>query len=333
MLLIARLNLFYRRLLTLRPHTALRTPAAPSPHSLPHTPSLKTPIALPIARTRAIHTGPKVQQPKMSNESKVDLAKFLDASVPGGVYNLWFQHVAKDQDLTLPTFEVAKPWFTKDAAFDLECSTQFKPILAAIHQSRPELKTEEEVQAQAKQILDLVKPVSALDWLGLIILLDQLPRNCYRGPESALVFTYFDPISRVIASQALKQNADHDLDVRYHLALRLWFYLPFMHSEDLSHQELVLAKHGEMEQDVRNLCDKQPTSGFGDKEQRAREVFANNRKALDAYLKQNAKFQKEHHDIIAQFGRYPYRNVTLGRETTPEEEKWLKETDITFGSG
>ncbi|KAL4933894.1 DUF924 family protein [Aspergillus undulatus] len=265
----------------------------------------------------------------MSNEPKVDLAKFLDASVPGRVYTLWFQHIAKDRDLTLPTAEVFKPWFTKDAGFDLE--TQFKPILAAIHQTQPEVRTQADINAQAQRILDLVKPTSALDWLGLIILLDQLPRNCYRGPESPLVYKYFDPISRVISSQALKQHIDLHLDVRYHLALRHWFYLPFMHSEDLSHQELVLSKHGEMEKDVRDLCDKQPTSGFGDKEQRCREVFANDRKGLDAVLVNNAKFQKEHHDIIAQFGRYPYRNAVLGRKNTPEEQKFLQEMNISFG--
>lgn len=58
----------------------------------------------------------------MSNEPKVDLAKFLHPSVPNRVYDFWFQHVEHDQNLTLPTQEVFKPWFTKDAGFDLECA-------------------------------------------------------------------------------------------------------------------------------------------------------------------------------------------------------------------
>ncbi|KAL4920203.1 hypothetical protein BDW62DRAFT_198935 [Aspergillus aurantiobrunneus] len=268
----------------------------------------------------------------MSNEPKVDLAKFLGPSLPNRVYSFWFQHVENDQNLTLPTPEVFKPWFTKDAGFDLECVTQFKPILAAIHQANPQLQTQTQVQAQAERILELVNPSSSLEWLGLIILLDQLPRNCYRGIESALVFTYFDPIARVITFRALEQKIPSSSpEVRYRLALRHWFYLPFMHSEDLSHQELVLEGFREMDEDVRRLLDQQPSGGLSEKELACREILLSNRKAVEGISAQNLKFQKEHHEIIAQFGRYPYRNQTLGRTTTPEEEKFLREANISFG--
>ncbi|OJJ05664.1 hypothetical protein ASPVEDRAFT_32027 [Aspergillus versicolor CBS 583.65] len=266
----------------------------------------------------------------MSNEPKVDLAKFLHPSVPNRVYDFWFQHVEHDQNLTLPTQEVFKPWFTKDAGFDLECATQFKPILAAIHQARPELQTQEQVEAQAQQILELVNPESALDWLGLIIFLDQLPRNCYRGEEAALVFSFFDPISRFITLRALEKKIEYSPDVRYRLALRHWFYLPLMHSETLSHQEIMLEKYREMDGDVSRLLDEQPAEGLGEKDLADREILAGNRKAVEAISAQNFKFQKEHYDIIAQFGRYPYRNKVLGRTTTPDEEKFLQEANISF---
>lgn len=212
--------------------------------------------------------------------------------------------------------------------------TQFKPTLAAIHQSHlhPELQTETQVQAQAQQILDLVKPTSALDWLGLVLLLDQLPRNCYRGAEAALVYTFFDPIARAIAFKALEQGIlTTSPDIRYRLALRHWFYLPFMHSEDLAHQELVLGQYREMSEDLWNLLDHKSAGKLGQKELACREVLASNRDAVEAVMKQNFKFQKEHHDIIARFGRYPYRNQVLGRSTTEEEEKFLTQTNISFG--
>lgn len=41
-------------------------------------------------------------------------------------------------------------------------------------------------------------------------------------------------------------------------------------------------------------------------------------------------YAKSHRDIIAQFGRYPYRNKALGRESTPEELTYLK-TAETYG--
>ncbi|KAL6236191.1 hypothetical protein BDW75DRAFT_207250 [Aspergillus navahoensis] len=328
-----------KRLLTLRSRAALRTSTRTWSDSLSQ--STRRPFPQFNARKMTIHTGPIPRNPpSMSNEPKVDLAMFLGPSLPGRVYSFWFQHVARDTNLTLPTPEVFKPWFTKDAVFDLECSTHFKPILAAIHQSRqphPEPQTNSQtepffpskLETQAQQILTLVHPTTAHDWLGLILLLDQLPRNCYRGAEAALVYTFFDPISRFIASHALEEGIPSRPEIRYRLALRHWFYMPFMHSEDLGHQYLVLRCYEEMAKDVRQLLD-EPVEGVGEKELACREVLASNREAVEANLAKNFKFQKEHHDIIAQFGRYPYRNGVLGRTTTLEEEKFLRGSNISF---
>lgn len=203
--------------------------------------------------------------------------------------------------------------------------------MAAIHQARPELQTQEQVEAQAQQILELVSPGSALDWLGLIVLLDQLPRNCYRGEEAALVFSFFDTIARVITLRALEKKIEYSPEVRYRLALRHWFYLPLMHSENLSHQEIMLEKYREMDGDIRRLLDEQPAEGLGEQELADREILVGNRKAVEAISALNLNFQKEHYDIIARFGRYPYRNKVLRRTTTPEEEKFLQEADISFG--
>ena len=85
-----------------------------------------------------------------------------------------------------------------------------------------------------------------------------------------------------------------------------------------------------MADDIRRLLD-EPAHGVGEKELSCRVILASNREAVEANLAQSFKFQKEHHDIIARFGRYPYRNGVLGRTTTPEEEKFLSETDISFG--
>jgi uncharacterized protein (DUF924 family) len=40
------------------------------------------------------------------------------------------------------------------------------------------------------------------------------------------------------------------------------------------------------------------------------------------------KWARHHHNIIARFGRFPHRNQILGRETTPEEEVFLQESDF-----
>ncbi|KAL2860741.1 DUF924 family protein [Aspergillus lucknowensis] len=267
----------------------------------------------------------------MSNKPKVNLSEFIAPSLPGRVYEFWFQHVSDERNLTLPTPEVFKPWFTKDAAFDFECAAQFKPILAAIHQAHPEPQTQAQAKSQAKEILDLIKPNSGVDWLGLIILLDQLPRNCYRGAESAIVFRYFDPIARVIAIRAVEKDIPSSSpEIRYRLTLRHWFYLPFMHSENVGDQELALEKYREMDEDVRRLLDEPPAKGLSEKEAACREILASNREAVEGISALNSRFQKEHQDIVVQFGRFPYRNKALNRISTPEEEKFLRENNISF---
>ena len=51
-------------------------------------------------------------------------------------------------------------------------------------------------------MLHAIQPSSPLEWIQLIILFDQMPRNIYRGEESSIVFTVFDPISQHIAQAA-----------------------------------------------------------------------------------------------------------------------------------
>ena len=52
---------------------------------------------------------------------------------------------------------------------------------------------------------------------------------------------------------------------------------------------------------------------------------------LAKLYKQMQIWQKKHYDIIQQFGRYPYRNKVMERESTQEEEEWLKNGGETFG--
>lgn len=117
--------------------------------------------------------------------------------------------------------------------------------------------------------------------LALILTLDQFPRNLYRGNAKAWSF---DPEARHIADAAI--SAGHD--VRYPLPLKRFFYIPFMHSEDLAHQQRCL-----------DLC----------------------RRADD---EEGVKFSQLHLDIIARFGRFPHRNEALSRSTTEEEAEFLE---------
>lgn len=115
--------------------------------------------------------------------------------------------------------------------------------------------------------------------LALMILLDQFPRNCFRGSGHMYAT---DPLARYFADRAIAAGQDLELDEQ----LRVFLYLPFEHSESLADQ------------------------------QRSVELTA--ARAPD-YL----KYAEEHLEIVQRFGRFPHRNLMLGRATTAEEQAFL----------
>lgn len=105
-------------------------------------------------------------------------------------------------------------WFRKDAAFD----TDFRGRFLAAH------------EAAARGDLDAwaAMPDGAL---ALCILLDQFPRNAFRGAPRMFAT---DAKAREIARMAIESGFDDAVDDD----LRQFFYLPLMHSEELDDQEL-----------------------------------------------------------------------------------------------
>jgi len=118
--------------------------------------------------------------------------------------------------------------------------------------------------------------------LAALILFDQLPRNMFRGGPEAFST---DQLAREIAHGAL----EHGYDDAFVEQARPFFYMPFMHSEELADQDRAVALFSR--------------PGF----------------------ELNLKFAIAHRDIIARFGRFPHRNAVLGRETLPEEEEAVAE--------
>jgi uncharacterized protein (DUF924 family) len=119
--------------------------------------------------------------------------------------------------------------------------------------------------------------------LALIILLDQFSRNLHRGSPEAFAA---DPQARVLARRALAEGIDRQLE----WLERIFIYLPLEHSEVLADQD----------ESVR--------------------LFENLRIALGDL---SAEYAYRHRDIIRRYGRFPYRNDALGRESTPEEQVFL----------
>jgi uncharacterized protein (DUF924 family) len=108
-------------------------------------------------------------------------------------------------------------WYTKDDTFDREIRDRF----LATHEA-----------AAAGDLADWED--NAESALALMILLDQFPRNMFRGSPRAFAT---DPLARAIAGRALDKGFDREVDE----AMRGFFYLPFQHSEAMADQERSLA--------------------------------------------------------------------------------------------
>ena len=99
-------------------------------------------------------------------------------------------------------------WFEKNDAFDADIRERFRDTYAAAAAGR--LAAWEE---------------NAEGALALVIVLDQFPRNMFRGDARTYAA---DPLARQIANRALKRGYDQDVPDE----VRGFFFLPFMHSED-----------------------------------------------------------------------------------------------------
>jgi uncharacterized protein (DUF924 family) len=139
--------------------------------------------------------------------------------------------------------------------------------------------------------------------LALVLLLDQVPRNIFRGTPRAYAS---DEKARAAADRAiwgpreilLRGEPRRDFDLEVPPVWRIFFYLPFVHSEEIADQR------------------------------RALELFA----ALppDPNRPEARRQVCRHYQIIARFGRFPHRNAILGRVSTAEETAFLAEPHSSF---
>ena len=158
-------------------------------------------------------------------------------------------------------------WFSRNEALDAEIEADYADL--HFKASRCELSDWEETPEGT---------------LALLLLLDQFPRNLFRGSAHSYAT---DPLARTTAHRALAKG----FDKRVEPVLRPFFYLPFEHSEEMEDQKFsvsLLEKHRDETGDAEPL-----------------------------------KWAIVHLELIERFGRFPHRNTALGRQTTAEEQAYL----------
>lgn len=158
-------------------------------------------------------------------------------------------------------------WYAEDAALDAEIAGRF---------------TDAALKARAGGFKEW--QLTPRGSLALIVLLDQMHRNIWRGRAEAFAG---DARALTVAKRAIHLGQD----LKTPEPGRQFFYLPLMHAECL------------MEQDrcVRLVLTRLPETGRAD----------------------NLPHAIAHRDVIRKFGRFPFRNAALSRTATAAETAWL----------
>ena len=177
----------------------------------------------------------------------------VTADWAAALLDFWFNQVGEDG------------WRRHDPTLDQQCAARFRDLWQEKRALPPE------------QFLE-----RADDALAAVLLFDQIPRNMFRGTAQAFET---DALAREVARGAIA----HGYDIQIGGAGRLFFYMPFQHSEELEDQTLSLSLF----------------EGAGDA--------------------QALEFARKHHAVVERFGRFPHRNAILGRESGPEEAQATSE--------
>jgi uncharacterized protein (DUF924 family) len=241
----------------------------------------------------------------------------FNAALYKRVRNVWFGNLPVGAATTTP--EVQDQWFgrslEKKAAFDSVCFNEFSHALESIgpkHYPLKDRSTEAFTASLASEFQSSDAQQNSQTALSLMILLDQIPRNIYRTPDTLpLVYQFYDPLALALAKHVQTMTPQPDLhpSIRRSIPYRMWFYLPLMHSENVEDHKLFDGILQEFSDEL------------------AVEKDEESMKQVDT-LK---SFESMHRKIIDQWGRYPHRNTTTGRETTKQEAEWLKAGGDTFG--
>ncbi len=186
-------------------------------------------------------------------------------------HRFWFQELIAGTDVPA---EQVRVWFSRHDGTDEACRVRFGDHLDAV--------------AETDWPFEMLPPAAGI---GLVIFLDQFPRNLFR--EDGRAFAY-DSRARAAARGLIEGGVE-----RFTPMERVFLYLPFEHGEELADQDYSVALYEALLAEVPE-AEKATYASFLD-------------------------FAEKHRAVIRRFGRFPHRNADLGRASTPEELEFLKD--------
>lgn len=186
------------------------------------------------------------------------------------ILDFWFADATRSNEAL--AFHSAR-WFSRDKAFDEEIRRRFGEL--------PH-------KAAAGAFEDW--RTTARGSLALVLVLDQLPRNLYRGDSRAFAY---DALALDTALHALERGFDQAL----HPVEASFLYMPLEHAEDGDLQARCVSLFESLVEDA-------PEN-------------------LSEYLARSLDYAERHRRIVARFGRFPHRNKVLGRASNEEEDEYL----------
>jgi uncharacterized protein (DUF924 family) len=127
--------------------------------------------------------------------------------------------------------------------------------------------------------------------IALVVVLDQFSRNIHRGTSRAFAG---DKQALALAQQAVANGVDRQMPTIH----RVFLYIPYEHSENPGVQDQGVALFD-------GLLETCPEQVSGE---------------VSGYR----QYSVAHRDVIARFGRFPHRNIILGRTSTAAELQHLE---------
>lgn len=173
----------------------------------------------------------------------------------------WFDEI----EITDEYYEKKVPqwFFGKDPAFDMACKDRFSSLLK-----------------NTEEMIGVAPSLSSRDYLSFVILLDQIPRNSYRGTQEAFAF---DSLALKLCLDSFEAKREKDLS----FPEKLFLYLPLEHSEDLLMQKLSVEKYYQL--------------------------HLESPMEIKKWTELALKKAKEHKETIETHGRFPSRDLALNR--------------------